>query len=791
MELSLRKVGFQVTTSGDGRDAFDKATLLTPDLVLSEVELPGLDGVALLSALRGKPRTASLPVVFLTEDASVGRRVEALAAGAVDYLSKPIYIKEVVARIRILLQKHEGQRQADAPTPEMTGSLADKGLVELLRSLETQTGAILCVGAQDETASLWIRNGRVEDVELGQLTGEAAFYRLLRWPEGRWQFNQGEHERPARITSSTEQLLGEGLKRVDEWTRQLATLSGLDAVYEVDFVALASRLGEVADENNAVLQLLDGRRTLRQVVEGSPFEDAETLTVVNKLVRERLIRLAGGTPTGLQTNKLAPSVVSQATGSTRIGELDASERAPAEEPSPSPLQAEVGLVATLPVEEENRGGDAEPERSDAQNDLALDAAIAVSLDEGDEASAWAGGGEEGEPVGAVPLSDIELDAILAGEGLGAHEEDTKDIIKVMRYPARLGSRRKRLEEEARRALADAAKTGEPLLTPSNEALTPGARAKETQEQRVAAYVASEPVAKAQPPSLDPSEAVTLPAIAAFEPDSSIDSASDKGSSETDDEDFSHIVKKGRAGPIVAVGLLVVLGIVFFILGKEKPSTTEEASRAQMAQVAVEPVETPVTEPKPANEAAIEAAEAVSEPAEEVEEPVPAAESGEISEPSSSEKDNEPAESAAAVPAAPAAAVKSTPARTPAPVANRKNELPQLASELTAAAAAENWSKVRSTAQRILSLEANHPVALRELGKAQYHGDELKEARSTLLRATRAAAADAEAFMFLGIVHQEMDNRDEAKKAYRRFLQLEPKASSRYKDIAAVLENMER
>jgi CheY-like chemotaxis protein len=82
----LRAAGYQVTTVADGRAALDAARSGQPDLVLTDVMMPGLDGLGLVSALRADPRTGLIPVVFLSARAGEEAAAAGLAAGADDYL---------------------------------------------------------------------------------------------------------------------------------------------------------------------------------------------------------------------------------------------------------------------------------------------------------------------------------------------------------------------------------------------------------------------------------------------------------------------------------------------------------------------------------------------------------------------------------------------------------------------------------------------------------------------------------------------------------------------------------
>jgi signal transduction histidine kinase len=99
-----------VETAADGSAALAAAIEQPPDLVLSDVMMPGLDGLGLLRALRADPRTRQVPVILVSAQALETARVEALQAGADDYLIKPFSSRELVARVRARLEL-AGMRQ--------------------------------------------------------------------------------------------------------------------------------------------------------------------------------------------------------------------------------------------------------------------------------------------------------------------------------------------------------------------------------------------------------------------------------------------------------------------------------------------------------------------------------------------------------------------------------------------------------------------------------------------------------------------------------------------------------
>jgi len=99
---SLRKEGYEVRLSADGNEALDAAGVFSPDLVLLDLGLPGLDGVEVCRRLRAE---GDVPILMLTARGETEDRVDGLDSGADDYLVKPFERQELLARIRALLRR--------------------------------------------------------------------------------------------------------------------------------------------------------------------------------------------------------------------------------------------------------------------------------------------------------------------------------------------------------------------------------------------------------------------------------------------------------------------------------------------------------------------------------------------------------------------------------------------------------------------------------------------------------------------------------------------------------------
>jgi two-component system, OmpR family, response regulator len=120
LSASLRFAGFEVATATNGTDAMAVAQTFSPDLLLLDVMMPGMDGFELVRRLRGED--SRTPVLFLTARDSTEDKVTGLTLGGDDYVTKPFSLEEVIARVRTVLRRTG--REVPAAT-RSTWSFAD------------------------------------------------------------------------------------------------------------------------------------------------------------------------------------------------------------------------------------------------------------------------------------------------------------------------------------------------------------------------------------------------------------------------------------------------------------------------------------------------------------------------------------------------------------------------------------------------------------------------------------------------------------------------------------------
>ena len=241
----LEKRGYVVETAADGEEALEKAAANPPDLVITDVMMPRMDGWNLVKALRAHAEFAFVPVIFLTALSSDDDRIRGFRLGADDYLPKPFRFEELDLRVantlkrcaiveRVAREQIAGTTPAPAtkappsadgsgPHTALAGTLDQVGLPSLLTLLEMERkSGVLVLEHDGVIGRVFVRNGRVVSARLDGAdapANEECIYFLLQWARGTFKFSALEVDMDDQVRQTTTHLLMEGARRIDEETR--------------------------------------------------------------------------------------------------------------------------------------------------------------------------------------------------------------------------------------------------------------------------------------------------------------------------------------------------------------------------------------------------------------------------------------------------------------------------------------------------------------------------------------------------------------------------------------------
>ena len=148
---SLTDAGYEVSVATDGQRALERLKHLRPDLILLDVMMPGMDGFETCRRLKENSESRDIPVIFMTARADTVDKVTGFAAGAVDYITKPLQHEEVLARVRAHLTIRSLQQRLEDNNLQLQQEVAERRKAE--QSLH-ETNELLEQRVAERTAEL-------------------------------------------------------------------------------------------------------------------------------------------------------------------------------------------------------------------------------------------------------------------------------------------------------------------------------------------------------------------------------------------------------------------------------------------------------------------------------------------------------------------------------------------------------------------------------------------------------------------------------------------------------------
>ena len=161
------------------------------------------------------------PLIFISGKDDPQSKIDALHLGAEDFLIKPADLTVLAARIRNIIRRDAKWRKGGAAASQVTGVVGDLknlGIPEIVQTLHLglKTACVSINGTGSARGGSFSRTGGSAMPERGPVSGEKAFYEMLRWQEGPFAISHGQSTKLRTIEMDEMQLMMEGLRRLDE-----------------------------------------------------------------------------------------------------------------------------------------------------------------------------------------------------------------------------------------------------------------------------------------------------------------------------------------------------------------------------------------------------------------------------------------------------------------------------------------------------------------------------------------------------------------------------------------------
>src|ERR1700726_2908906 len=212
----------KVTSASDTADALLKAVDDPPDLVVCDYRMPGMDGRQLIEKLKSRPGTANFSAVLMASKGDIAERLSQQDA-ADDYLEKPFFLKDATRRIKRLIDRIALEKMAKTAPSEgvVRGSLSQMNVIDLMQSLEMgRKSCQLSLSNEGDECEVFFAEGQVRHATYGSLVGDEAVFKVLRWTGGNFQLDFEAKTDKETKQLNTQGLLMEGLRLLDESSRE-------------------------------------------------------------------------------------------------------------------------------------------------------------------------------------------------------------------------------------------------------------------------------------------------------------------------------------------------------------------------------------------------------------------------------------------------------------------------------------------------------------------------------------------------------------------------------------------
>jgi CheY-like chemotaxis protein len=268
----LNEKNYEAVFCDNGEEALRRIGENRPDIIISDVRMPRMNGHELTKRIRGNPSTADIPLIFISAWSSPADQLEGLRGGADDYLCKPVVLDILLERMNRFINQSNQKPPAAPPRADFRGTLSRMSLGDALHIIESnrKSGELILLHEDDSRIGCAIfQAGSLIDAQCGMMSGEEAFYDLMAETEGHLEFHALPVEHPVQITRSNMNVLLQGMGLIDESRGFFEHFKDLEKrpLFKPDAIpeTLIDNVGR--PHFRAIAELIDGEHTLREILD--------------------------------------------------------------------------------------------------------------------------------------------------------------------------------------------------------------------------------------------------------------------------------------------------------------------------------------------------------------------------------------------------------------------------------------------------------------------------------------------------------------------------------------------
>ncbi len=296
LEAGLQEAGYTTENVADGQKALEKIDEIKPDIILSDIIMPNLDGYELHNRLRQNPKTADIPFIFLSVKDEPSEQLKGLQLGADDYVTKPFKINDLVARIKRVLSNTTRARSFQSQA-DFSGNFDQVDIADVLSIIELncKNGELVLRSSQGKSiGTAFFRNGKLINALKEPLTGEEAFLDLVAEDKAYYDFFGREITIIEQIKKSNMSVLLGAKILIDEGNRLDQFLPDLDLSLKIKGGKIPEKIRKKSGNWHLekILRMIESRHSVRRILYSGIMSRIRTASILCELLEKDILVVA-------------------------------------------------------------------------------------------------------------------------------------------------------------------------------------------------------------------------------------------------------------------------------------------------------------------------------------------------------------------------------------------------------------------------------------------------------------------------------------------------------------------
>ncbi|MDM8535374.1 response regulator [Desulfobacterales bacterium HSG17] len=296
LKFKLSKADYETEYFNSGGEALEKIPMLKPHIIVSDIDMPNMNGYEFCEKLRQDSRTASIPFIFLSGRTDTTDQLEGLRLGADDYVCKPVKIDFLLERMEKVMDRAIKAKSFKSQA-DFSGNLSQMSLNDVMQIVESnhKSGELEFTTSEGKTMGrIMFNKGNLMKAQFGFLDGAEAFYGLMDEEEGFFEFFGKVINEPEQITMTNMAALLQGSRLIDEGKSLYSILTDLEVTLSKNSVKIPPEVTDRCGKERLqkILLMAEKQLTANEIINSGKMSRPRASSILTELLNIKVLSIS-------------------------------------------------------------------------------------------------------------------------------------------------------------------------------------------------------------------------------------------------------------------------------------------------------------------------------------------------------------------------------------------------------------------------------------------------------------------------------------------------------------------